>query len=190
VTAATTQDLRAVVYLARRVRKGIGARQWTEDELMKELAQYVGYDLGTVVDFVNRGARDKGLQRASGLHKGSHRTEPPVSTPFVPQTLESTERCSICSMSQTACRIRHTTDDHEFESVAMAAKRRAEAKPEELAGAVAALKAEVAAAPVQETCTGLEAMATDKPELKARLDALIENNPGLRGEPMREGEMA
>jgi hypothetical protein len=170
-----------------------GARQWNPAKVMVEIGtlRARGLSLGAIACAVFRCAMDRNVEREGCISSpGSHWSDTRIAEVFVPQVMDSRERCSICSMAEPSCRMRHSVDDHEFESVAMAAKRKSEADPQAIQGAIAALKAGIEPAEKTPTKT-LE--ATDKPELKARLDALLEKNPGLRSEPMKEqtnGEIA
>ena len=103
--------------------------------------------------------------------------------------VSSIERCSVCSQAEAKCRSMWG-DDHEFESSAAAAKRKAASAPDAVKGAVAALKAEVAETPPREPPRGrgLEALADRNPRLRARVDALRATLPATP--PMREPEPA
>lgn len=95
------------------------------------------------------------------------------------------ERCSICSEAQPKCRA-VWSDDHEVESAATAAKRKADASPESVTNAIAALKTDLPPTREPEQRKGLEDLADRNPKLRANVDALRAALP--KGPPMREPE--
>lgn len=184
--SVTKEDAQMLATLATRCRP-TGARQWKPDDVMAELANLTDRNLGAVICATIRAAMDRGAERPSVIGSaGSHWSDTAVVAPFVPHIIPAEERCSICSMSEVACRITHTVEDHEFRSAAIAAKEAAAADPEALAGVIAALRAEVADPPERPADEGLNAHAKDRPELRARLDALLEANGGLATPAMQE----
>lgn len=163
----------------------IGARQWNPDDVMAEVAKLHDRNLPSVVCAVIRAAMDRGAERPSVIPSaGSHWSDTMMPAAFVPVIVESTERCSICSMAERDCRARHSTDDHEFESAVMAAKRRAEADPEAVTTAINALKAGIEPTEVAPTKT-LAELTAERPEFAARLAAIQAKHPSP---PMREPE--
>lgn len=153
-----------------------GARQWNPADVMAEIEKLRDRSLATVVCAVIRAAADRDAKRPSVIGSGgSHWSDSQMPTTFVPQTLDRTGRCSVCSHSEEVCRMRWA-GDHEFESVAIAAKRRAEADPAALQGAVEALKAGIEPLEIAATKT-LAELEAERPEFAARLAALQAKHP-------------
>jgi len=164
-----------------------GARRWDTAGTMAALERLHDRDLGEVIMATIRAARDRDIDSPGILPTaGPHWREQLKPLPFTPQVLDSTQRCSICSMTEAACRIRHDVTDHEFESAAMAAKRRAEADPEAEAvqGAVAALKAGIEPLVVPPVKT-LDELKSGRPGFAERLAAIQAKHPAP---PMQEPE--
>jgi hypothetical protein len=185
----TDQHIRALTFLACEARP-VGARQWSEGDVFAAIAKVRDRSLAAVVCAVARAAADRSAERPSIIPSaGSHWGDTVMAAAFVPNVVASTERCSICSEAKDKCR-RVWTDDHDFESSAVAAKRKAENDPEALTNAIAALKAEVAETPAREPNQGrtLEDLADRDPKLRARVDALRDALPAPP--PMREPEPA
>lgn len=180
----TDQDIRALTFLACRSRPH-GARQWKESEVAAEIAKLHHRSLGDVILAVTRAAIDRSAERPSVITSlGSHWRDTRIEQAFVPQTMTSTERCSICGYSESACAIRHDKDDHEFESAAMAAKRRAEGDPEAAATAVAALKAGIEPMEVKPV-KSLAEIEAERPGFAGRLAAI---QAALPAPPLQEPE--
>jgi hypothetical protein len=180
VTKDQAQMLATLVCAARPV----GARQWKPEAVMAELAKFTDRNLGAVICAVTRCAMDRNVQRPEAIvSAGSHWGDTAVSQPFVPQTMTSDQRCSICSLSEPACRIRFGAD-HEFKSAAMAAK---EAADVDARAKVQAIRGELepTAGPTQRRT--LEDMAEANPELHARLEQ-VRQNVALKEIPMQESE--
>jgi hypothetical protein len=158
-----------------------GARQWKPDDVMAELAKLTDRNLGAVICATIRAAMDRDANRPAVIASaGSHWSDTQVAAPFVPQVLDAGERCSVCSMSEPACRVRHGVGDHEFKSAAMAAKDAADA-----AEHVAAVRAEVVATSGPTERRTLEELAEANPELHARIEA-VRQNAALKEIPMQE----
>lgn len=155
----------------------IGARQWQPDDVMAEIEKVRGRSLPAVICGVIRCAMDRGAERPSCISSpGSHWSDTRIEQAFVPQTMTAGERCSICSMTEAACRIRHSTDDHEFESAAMAARRKSEGDPEGLTKAIAALKAGIE--PTEEAhVKTLKEIKAERPGFAERLAAIEAKHP-------------
>jgi hypothetical protein len=93
----------------------------------------------------------------------------------VRNVVSSIERCSVCSQAEPKCRSTWA-DDHEFESAAMAARRRAESDPQATATAIHALKASIE--PTQEApVKSLDELKTERPGFAARLAAIEAQHP-------------
>lgn len=112
---------------------------------------------------------------------GAHWRE--ASKPPRPAKVEPNERCSVCSEHQAKCR-QIWTDDHEFESAAEAAKRRAEADPKAVHTAIAALKEDMPEMRPPTPPRDLDQVAAANPELHARVEAVRAAIP--EGPPLRE----
>ncbi len=159
-----------------------GARRWDTAGTMAALERLHDRDLGEVIMATIRAARDRDVDSPGVLPTaGPHWQERLVPAAFVPRTLDAGERCSVCSMSEPACRMRHSVDDHEFKSAAMAAKEAADA-----AEHVAAVRAELAPTSGPTERRTLEDLAAANPELHARVEAVRAASPGLREPPMQE----
>jgi hypothetical protein len=155
----------------------IGARRWDTAGIMAALERLHDRDLGEVIMATIRAARDRDVDTPGILPTaGPHWREQLKPLPFTPQVLDSSQRCSICSMTEAACRIRHDVTDHEFESAAMAAKRRAEADPEAVTGAIHALKASIEPTEVKPMKT-LDQLEAERPGFAARLAAIQARHP-------------
>lgn len=143
-----------------------GARRWDAAGVMAALEKVANRNLGDVILATIRAAADRDVETPGVIPaNGSHWQEQLKPQPFVPRFLGAGERCSICSMSDAACRIRHSTDDHEFESAAMAARRAEALDPSARALAIAAIKDAIE--------------PTEEPALPKTLDELAEANPTL-----------
>ena len=160
-----------------------GARRWDTAGTMAALERLHDRDLGEVIMATIRAARDRDVDTPAVLPTaGPHWQERLAPAAFTPNVIDLAERCSVCSMSEAACRIRHTADDHEFESAAMAARRRAESDPQATATAIHALKASIE--PTQEApVKSLDELKTERPGFAARLAAIEAQHPAP---PMQE----
>lgn len=166
-----------------------GARRWDAAGVMAALEKLRERDLSEVVMATVRAARDRDVETPGVIPTpGSHWREQLAPLPFVANVIDRAERCSVCSLSEPACRIRWASD-HEFRSAALAAKEAAAGDPAAQAVVIAALRDELAHTPRRESAAeGLDALADRNPELKARVDVLREANVGLREPPQQEPE--
>lgn len=182
--SVNTQQMRALTFLAKGCRPS-GATPWDEAGTMAAIERVADRDLAEVTMAVIRAARDRGCDTPGVIPTaGEHWREQLAPLPFTPRTMDASERCSVCSMTEAACRIRHSVDDHEFESAAMAAKRRAEADPAAVSGAVAALKAGIEPLVVPRV-KSLEEIKAERPGFAERLAAIEARLPTP---PLRESE--
>jgi phage tail protein X len=162
-----------------------GARRWDTAGTMAALVKLHDRDLAEVVLATIRAAADRDAETPGVIPTpGSHWAERLAPAPFVPQTVSRQDRCSVCSHTETVCRMRWA-GDHDFESVATALKRKAEPDIDP-AAKVAALKAELAPTAGPTARRTLEDMAEANPELHARVEAVRAANPGLAAPPLRE----
>jgi hypothetical protein len=162
-----------------------GARQWKHDDVMAEIAKVSGRSLPAVICAVTRAAMDRNAQRPSVIASaGSHWGDTMLATDWTPNFVDRVDRCSVCSHTETVCRMRWA-GDHDFRSVAVAAKEAEAGTNVATAAVIVALKDELALAPPREPAPGgLEDMADRNPKLRARVDALRAVLPP--GPPMRE----
>ena len=163
-----------------------GARQWQPDAVMAEIAKIRDRSLGSVILATVRAAMDRNAQRPEVISSGgSHWGDTMLTTDWVPNAVPRESRCSVCSLSETACRIRWA-HDHDFESVATANARKANADPESVVTAVEALKDGIVPADPKPAPKGLEDYADRNPNVRARVDTLRAKVPGLVAPPMQE----
>jgi hypothetical protein len=164
-----------------------GARRWDTAGTMAAIAKVADRNLGDVIMATIRAAADRDCESPGVIpSSGPHWREQLKPQPFTPRILTAGERCSICSMSETSCRLRHSVDDHEFESAAMAAKRAEAIPPEAISTAIAALREDL---PVTKPATPprtLDELAEANPALHAKVDALRDALP--KPPPLREPE--
>lgn len=168
-----------------------GARRWDQAGTMAAIERLYDRDLSEVIMATIRAARDRDVETPGVLPTaGPHWREQLAPASFVPNVIDLAERCSVCSMSEASCRIRHKVDDHEFESAAMAAKRRAEADPAAMSTAINALKAgiEPLVVPPVKSLAEIEA---ERPGFAARLAEIEARHPRpLLQEPTTTEETA
>lgn len=162
-----------------------GARQWNPDAVMAEIAKVHDRSLPVVICAVIRAAADRNAQRPEVISSaGSHWGDLPLVTP-PPTKVPANEMCSVCSLPRNACRMRWA-HDHEFDSLAAAAKRKNTGTPEAMTTAITALRDAISAAerrpPAPKTLDDLER----NPKVKARIDELRAALPP--SPPMREPE--
>lgn len=180
--SVTKEDAQMLATLATRCRP-TGARQWKPDDVMAELAKLTDRNLGAVICATIRAAMDRDANRPAVIASaGSHWSDTQVAAPFVPQVLDAGERCSVCSMSEPACRVRHGVGDHEFKSAAMAVKEAADA-----AEHVAAVRAEVVATSGPTERRTSEELAEANPKFHERLERVRQMIPEM---PLQAEETA
>lgn len=101
-----------------------GARRWDHTGVMAALAKVADRNLAAVTMATIRAASDRDVDTPGVIPtNGSHWTESAAVTTFVPQKFDRAGCCSVCSMSETACRMRWA-GDHEFVAVEVAAARK------------------------------------------------------------------
>jgi hypothetical protein len=138
----TDHQIRALAFLAKDCRP-LGSRRWDENGIYANIAKVRDRALPEVVLAVIRAACDRdaaspGVIPTAGSHWSDTRIEiprPPVLRPTRDQ------RCSICSETQTRCR-ELWVGDHDFESDAMAAQRKAALDPDVVHETVVAIRPE------------------------------------------------
>jgi hypothetical protein len=154
-----------------------GARQWKHDEVMAEIAKISGRSLPAVICAVTRAAMDRGAQRPAVISSaGSHWGDTMLATDWVPNAVPRESRCSICSLSEPACRIRWAAD-HDFKSAAIAAKEASEVDPEAIRAAVTAIREGIEPTKEPRPVKTLDELAEENPSLHAKVEAVRANMP-------------
>src|SRR4051812_25690600 len=162
-----------------------GARRWKPDKVLAEIQKLHDRSLPSVICAVTRCAMDRNIQREEAISSaGSHWSDTQIVTPLTEHVTRQ-DRCSVCSLPKNACRLkwRH---DHEFDSMADAAKRKAARRPDDITATVAGLKDMLAPTVEPDTRKGLEDMAERNPKLRERVDAIRAALPPVA--PLRESE--
>ena len=161
-----------------------GARRWNPDDVMAEIAKLHDRSLPAVICAVIRAAMDRGAERPAVIcSSGSHWSDTAVAQAFVPNHVDRAGRCSICSCSEPHCRMRWGAD-HEFVSVATAAKKRL--TTEATVAAVAALREDLPAMKPPTPPRTLDELVAENPRLHERVEAVRASLP--KPPPQREDE--
>jgi hypothetical protein len=165
-----------------------GARRWDHAGLMAALAKLTNRDLAEVIMATIRAARDRDCETPGVIPtNGSHWREQLAPLPYAPNVLDRSQRCSICSLSEPACRIRWHAD-HEFKSAAAAAKEAAETDPDAIQAALAAIRDGIEPTKGPKPVKTLDELAEENPDLHARAEAVRANMP--KPLPLQEPEEA
>lgn len=161
-----------------------GARRWDTAGTMAAIEKVANRDLAEVILATVRAAADRDVESPGVIPtNGPHWREQLAPGGFVPNNVGRGERCSVCSLSEPACRIRWDKD-HKFEPVATALARRMSS--EDTAYLVGVVRDDLPATREPTPRKGLEDLADRKPELRAKVDALRDALP--KSPPLREPE--
>lgn len=161
-----------------------GATRWDSAGVLAAIKRVSDRSLPEVIMAVIRAASDRDVETPGVIPTpGDHWREQLKPQPFTPQVMSPNDRCSVCSLSEPACRIRWAAD-HDFQPAAIAVKTAAPPDPERLAAIRATL--EPTAGPTERRT--LDDMAEANPQLHARVQAVRDANPGLASPPMRATE--
>lgn len=108
------RQIAALVFLAKGCRP-LGAARWDEAGIRAAVVRIRDWSLPEVIAETVTAAADRDVDKPGAIGKLGRRFQAVAPTP-PPERLGSHERCSICSHSEPACRMRNG-GDHEFLSV-------------------------------------------------------------------------